>query len=123
MVGVTGSHLRLVRPGDDDLPGEPERGADDPAIRVARAAWELTGQTLGTLYGFRAAEITQQLARRAPELLGRQVPAAVTWLVAEELRVLGPTGPLRPSQLARELHSTAPVLRRAAHRIRDALAG
>jgi len=92
---------------------------------VARHAWVLAGETLGTNYAGPAFEIAERLARQAPEAFdearARTWPAAITWLLAEDDDMVGRGKFLSPTRLAAELGIGAPTLRAKAGRIRDVL--
>jgi hypothetical protein len=92
---------------------------------VARHAWVLAGETLGTDYAGPAFEVAERLARQAPETFAKadpaSWPAAITWLLAEDDDIVGRGKFLSPTRLAAELGVGAPTLRARVRQIREAL--
>jgi len=93
--------------------------------RIARYAWVLAGETLGTDYATPAFEVAERVARQAPETFDEAQlttwPAAITWLLAEDDDIVGRGKFLSATQLSGELNVGAPTLRAKARRIRAVL--
>jgi hypothetical protein len=97
-------------------------------IELARGAWVLAGERLGTDFAGRAFAIAERLVREAPTLLAgtqlRTWQLAITWLIAEDEDVFHTVrgrGMISAQRWARDLGTTAKTMQARATALRKAL--